>query len=252
MNAEEKHVTRHTSLVAVVTGASRGLGLKLSERLIELGYVVIGVSQTKKYWPAAKKIISARNFSLIAADISSEGKVKKVFDAVKKTGGKLDLLVNAAAYGGKLQRIEETSPKEFEAHFRANLLSIFLMCRAALPFLKKAKIPLVMNVSSMAGVRAVPRLAGYSASKFGVLAVTEALAKENPDWLKVVTVCPGGMNTKMRSDLFGKEDAGRQQTPAFVADIMVQILNGQIKLQSGSHIVVRHSKVTQIIVPPNS
>lgn len=109
-----------------------------------------------------------------------------------------------------------------------------------------------MNVSSMAGVRAVPRIAGYSASKFGVLAMTEAIAKENPDWLKAITICPGGMNTKMRSDLFGKEDASRQQTPAFVASKMMQILKDEIPVLSASHIVIRHSRITQIMVPPNS
>ncbi len=245
-------MTQSDKKFALVTGCSRGLGIELAERLIELGYVVIGVSLTKKSWPAAKKRISAENFYLLEADVSREDKVKKLFTAVKKITPRIDLLVNSAAYGGRLQPIETESLKEFETHLRVNLISVFLMCRAALPLLKLGSKPVVMNISSMAGVRAVPRLAGYSASKFGVLAITEALAKENPDWLKAVTVCPGGMNTKMRSDLFGLEDAARQQTPAFVADIMIQVLLDRIALQSGSHIVVRHSKVTQIITPPTS
>lgn len=237
---------------AVVTGASRGLGLELSKRLIENGWTVFGVSRTTEHWSAARKKIVSKNFHLIVSDVASANSVAGLFYAVKKITPKIDLLVNSAAYGGKLERIEETSPEEFEAHLRGNLLSVFLMCRAALPFLKKSKSAFVMNVSSMAGVRAVPRIAGYSASKFGVLALTEALAKENPEWLKVVTVCPGGMNTKMRSDLFGKADALRQQTPGFVADKMMQVLTGEIPLVTASHIVIRHSHITQIIVPPNS
>lgn len=238
--------------VAVVTGASRGLGLELSKQLVESGWQVFGVSRTAEHWPVARKKIHSKAFHLIEADVSSSSSVENLFHSIKKINPKIDLLVNSAAYGGKLERIEDTAPEEFEAHLRGNLLSVFLMCRAALPFLKKSKDAFVMNVSSMAGVRAVPQIAGYSASKFGVLALTEALAKENPDWLKVVTVCPGGMNTKMRSDLFGKADAARQQTPEFVATKMMQILTGVIPLLTASHIVIRHSRITQIIVPPNS
>jgi len=237
---------------ALITGASRGLGLALSAKLIKLGYQVIGVSRTASHWSSARKKISSKNFHLLQADLASASAVEQLFAVVKKISPRVDLLVNSAAYGGKLERIEETSPEEFNAHLRGNLFSTFLMCRGAFHFLKKSRAPLVINVSSMAGVRAVPRIAGYSASKFGVLALTESFAKENLEWLKVVTVCPGGMNTKMRSDLFGKEDAAKQQTPDFVADKMVQIISGDIPLLTASHIVIRHGKITQIIVPPNS
>ena len=237
---------------ALVTGASRGLGLELSKQLVENDWQVCGVSRSQTHWKAARKKIPSPKFQLIDADVSSEYSVAELFHGLKKISPKIDLLVNSAAYGGKLQTIAETPAEEFETHLKQNLLSVFLMCRAALPYLKKGQSPLVMNVSSMAGVRAVPRIAGYSASKFGVLAMTEALAKENPDWLKAVTVCPGGMNTKMRSDLFGKKDASRQQTPEFVARKMMQILNHEIPLLSASHIVIRHNRITQIMVPPNS
>ena len=250
---QRKFITSHQSPVtALITGASRGLGLELSKLLTEKGWQIFGVSRSQIHWKSAKKKVASKNFHLIQADVSSASSVTDLFQLIKKTSPKIDLLVNSAAYGGKLDRIEETLPEEFETHFKQNLLSVFLMCRAALPFLKKSKVPLVMNVSSMAGVRAVPRIAGYSASKFGVLAMTEVLAKENPDWLKVVTVCPGGMNTKMRSDLFGKEDAARQQTPAFVANKMMQILSDELPVLSASHVVIRHGKITQIMVPPNT
>jgi NAD(P)-dependent dehydrogenase (short-subunit alcohol dehydrogenase family) len=243
---------QESQIVALVTGASRGLGLELSKQLIQKGWHVFGVSRSQAHWATAKKKIPSKNFHLIQADVSSASSVADLFQLIKKTSPRIDLLVNSAAYGGSLQRIEETSAEEFEMHLKQNLLSVFLMCRAAFPFLKKSKSPLVMNVSSMAGVRGVPKIAGYSASKFGVLAMTEVFAKENLEWLKVVTICPGGMNTKMRSDLFGKEDAARQQTPAFVSEKMMQILNDEIPVLTASHVVIRHGKITQIMVPPNS
>ncbi len=242
----------HSQSTALVTGASRGLGLELSKQLIGKGWQVFGVSRSQTHWTSAKKKVPSKNFHLIDADVSSEHSVAELFHAIKKTNPKIDLLVNSAAYGGRLQKIEDTSAEEFEKHLKQNLLSVFLMCRAALPFLKKSQAPLVMNVSSMAGVRGVPKIAGYSASKFGVLAMTEVLAKENLEWLKVVTICPGGMNTKMRSDLFGKVDSARQQTPAFVSEKMMQILNNEIPILTATHVVIRHGKITQIMVPPNN
>lgn len=246
-------MTSHKPQVtALVTGASRGLGLDFSIRLLALGYQVIGVSLTKKHWFSAVKKANSEHFSLIQADLSNESEVRNLFQEIKKNHSKLDLLVNNSAYGGVLQRIEDTTPSEFQSHLQSNLFSVFLMCHEAFPLLKKSQLPLVMNVSSMAGVRAVPQIAGYSASKFGVLAMTEAFAKENPDWLKVVTICPGGMNTEMRASLFGKEDAAKQQTTEFVARTMEDVLTGKVELVSGSHIVIRHGKITQIIVPPNN
>ena len=99
----------------------------------------------------------------------------------------------------------------------------------------------------MAGQRAVPRLAVYSAAKFGVLALSQAVAKENANIdFKCLTVCPGGMNTEMRANLFGWEDASRQQSPAFVADTIYDIYRNKIKVESGGDIVIRHGKVTAI------
>ena len=125
------------------------------------------------------------------------------------------------------------------------------MCKYAIPLMKKQSHSLIMNISSMAGTRAVPRLAPYSAAKFGVLALSQAIAKENLETgLHCITVCPGGMNTEMRRELFGAEDAMRQQTPEFVADIMTQIAEGKISVLSGGHIIIRHSKITGVFPPP--
>jgi NAD(P)-dependent dehydrogenase (short-subunit alcohol dehydrogenase family) len=84
-----------------------------------------------------------------------------------------------------------------------------------------------------------------------VLALSQAIAKENPDTgIKCITVCPGGMNTTMRRQLFGAEDAARQQTPEFMADMIAQVADEKIKVLSGGHIVIRHCKITGIFPPP--
>lgn len=239
--------------MVMITGASRGLGLASAKQFIDAGDTVFGISRTRKYWFAAKKAIPSDLFKLFVADLTSEKKVKALLTGIMRRTGRIDLLINNAGYSAPLAPVENISLREFREHFKQNLETAFLMCKYAIPVMKKQSQGLIMNVSSMAGTRAVPRLAPYSASKFGVLALSQAIAKENADTgLRCITICPGGMNTQMRRELFGEEDAARQQTPEFVASIMTQIANGTIEVLSGGHIVIRHGKITGIFPPPEA
>ena len=235
----------------VVTGASRGLGLALAKQFIDSGDTVFGISRTRKYWPAAKKAVPSDHFKLLAGDITSERTVKTLLAGIKRRAGWIDILINNAGYCAPLAAVENVSLQEFREHFRQNLDTAFLMCKYAIPIMQKQPRSLIINVSSMAGTRAVPRLVSYSAAKFGVLALSQAIAKENSETgLQCITVCPGGMNTEMRRELFGEEDAARQQTPEFVAGIIVQIVEGKLAVLSGGHMVIRHSKITGVFPPP--
>jgi NAD(P)-dependent dehydrogenase (short-subunit alcohol dehydrogenase family) len=237
--------------IIVITGASRGLGLALARKFVDLGDTVFGISRTRRHWPVARKAVPSGHFKLLACDITSEKRVKALLAGIKRRSGRIDILINNAGYCAPLAPVEKIPLKEFREHFKQNLDSAFLMCKYTIPIMKKQPHALIMNVSSMAGTRAVPRLVSYSAAKFGVLALSQAIAKENSDTgLCCITVCPGGMNTEMRRELFGAEDAVRQQTPEFVGDIMVQIADGKISVLSGGHIIIRHSKITGVFPPP--
>ena len=239
---------RGTDQVVVITGASRGLGLSLARRFVKKGDLVFGVSKTRRYWKEARQQVPDENsFFLYDFDLSCEADVKKFLQTIHRAAGRIDALINSAGCGGPLKRLEQISQKEYQTILDTNLLGTFLTCKHVIPIFKKQKHGTIINVSSMAGTRAVPRLAVYSASKFGVGALTQAIAKENPDGdLYCVTVCPGGMNTRMRADFFGAADAQKQQSPDFVADIICRLLNGQIPVPHGSEVVVRHGKVTAI------
>ena len=236
--------------IIVITGASRGLGLALAKQFVDLGDTVFGISRTRKYWPVAKQAVPSDHFKLLAGDITSEKTVKTLLAGIKRRAGRIDILINNVGYCAPLAPVEKISLKEFRKHFKQNLDTAFLMCKYAIPLMKKQPHALIMNISSMAGIRAVPRLVSYSAAKFGVLALSQAIAKENSETgLHCLTVCPGGMNTEMRRQLFGVEDVVRQQTPEFVADIMVQIADVKISVLSGGHIIIRHSKIAGVFPP---
>jgi 3-oxoacyl-[acyl-carrier protein] reductase len=231
--------------IIVITGVSGGLGLALAGKFLGPGDTVFGIDIKKS------ETAQSPGFKFLKGDLTSLRDTRAVIVQVLKQAGQIDLLINNAGYCGPLTRVEDIPLKEFQKHFKRNLLTAFLMCQAILPVMLKQKRGLIINVSSMAGTRAVPRLFPYSAAKSGVLALSQAIAKENPDTgIKCITVCPGGMNTTMRRQLFGAEDAARQQTPEFMADMIAQVADEKIKVLSGGHIVIRHCKITGIFPPP--
>ena len=238
----------------LITGASRGLGLALTLRFAEQGVRVYAVSRTRRYWKQAMSQMTRgwAEVTWLDCDVSDEAQVKALFQKVVRKSP-LDLVISNAGYGGRLETIDKLPLAEFDRHMSQNLRSVFLISKYALRVFKKEKRGFLVNVSSMAGTRAVPRLAAYSASKFGVLALTQAAVKENPDIdFRAITVCPGGMNTEMRSSLFGAADAAKQQTPQFVAEKMIDVIYGKIPVENGAAVVIRHGKISAIQPMPGA
>lgn len=241
--------------IIVISGASTGLGLSLASRFLKAEDTVYGVTRTRNHWDLAKKNLSnhSSSFFLYQLDCSREAEVKQFFSTVRKQAGKIDLLVNNAGYANRPVRFEKETLKEFEKNLSDNLISTFLMCKHALPIFLKQKDGWIINISSTAGKRAVPGMAAYSAAKFGVLALSQSIAKENLSaGFKCITVCPGGMNTAMRVKVFGKEDAEKQQSADFVADKILEMIDGKIAVESGGDLCIRHGKITAVNPPPEA
>lgn len=238
----------------VITGASRGLGLSLVRRFVAEGDDVIAVSRTKKYWKEAEAVDGPGRLTLVEADLRSESDVRRLAQKAGRLTRPVDILINNAGIGGELKLITHLSLKDFEAMMSANLTSAFLMCKHFIPLFRRQGHPgLIINVSSMAGIRAVPKLFAYSASKYGMLALTQCVAKENADaQLKCLTICPGGMNTEMRASLFGQKDASAQQSTAFVAGLMMDIIDNRFPVATGSDVVIRHGKIFSVTTMPSA
>lgn len=236
----------------VITGASRGLGLCLTRRFIAAGDEVIAVSKTRKFWKDLEALEGPGTLYMHQADLSIESQVRNLAQKLSRQARPLDILINNAGIGGDLKLISHLSLKSFEQMMSANLTTAFLMTKHFTPIFRKQGHPgLVINVSSMAGIRGVPKLFAYSASKYGLLALTQCTAKENLDVsLKCITICPGGMNTQMRASLFGQKDAAAQQSPDFVAAIMLDIIEDRFPVGNGSDVVIRHGKIFSVNTMP--
>jgi short-subunit dehydrogenase len=136
----------------------------------------------------------------------------------------VDILVNNAGIGIIGKTIEEMSPDEFKRTLETNLFGVFYSCHFAVPLMKKRKGGYIINISSLAGQNAHPRMAAYNASKFGLNGFSEALMQEmRQDNIKVSYICPGSVNTSFGGDTPSDEKAWQLQ-PADIADVVINLL----------------------------
>ena len=173
-----------------------------------------------------------------AVDLGSEQGLADFGEFIFRTSGKVDILVNNLGYTHPFCPVEELDWAEIERSFLLNLFVPFSLIRLVLPLMRAQNAGTIVNIGSFSGRRAVPSLSAYSASKFALRGLTEAVAKElQGTEIVCFSASPGGMNTEMRAAALGEEDAARQQHPSFVAGCVVDAIKGRIP--NGADLVVR-------------
>jgi NAD(P)-dependent dehydrogenase (short-subunit alcohol dehydrogenase family) len=185
--------------VVLITGASSGVGQSTARLLSQKGYKVFGTSRN----PASAESIPA--VEMLSLDVRSDASVSACVTAVVNQAGRVDVLVNNAAYelAGAL---EEISLEEAKAQFETNFFGVVRMVTAVLPSMRQQRQGLIINVSSLSGVTSIPFMGVYSASKFAVEGYTEALRMEvKPFNINVSLAEAGFLKTPMMD---------KRQTPA--------------------------------------
>src|SRR4051812_35229510 len=183
--------------VAIITGASRGLGLAAAQRLHELGASVAVNVRDRARAESAAKAIGARAVA-VPGDVTGEEIPARIVQSTLDRFGRIDILVNNAALA-RSTRFEQLSVDEWRAALETNMTAPFRLIKAVLPAMKAQKYGRVINVSSSAG-RMVSTLGGahYTASKTGLLGLTRAAAKELGKFgITVNAVCPGMIDTEL-------------------------------------------------------
>ncbi len=174
--------------VVLITGASSGIGRAMALALHQAGYRVYGTSRN----PAAHLGLP---YPLLALDVTDGDAARQVVQQVAAEAGRLDVLVNNAGWG-IAGAVEDTTPDEARALFEVNFFGVHRMVRAALPVMRAQGHGLIVNISSLAGRVGLPFQGFYSASKFALEGLSEALALElAPLGIQVVVIAPGDFRT---------------------------------------------------------
>lgn len=175
-----------TAPVVLITGASSGLGRSCAEHLQARGYRVYGGS---------RRASLDAPFAFVQMDVTSEDSVAQAVRQVIEREGRIDVIVNNAG-DGIAGAVEDTSIAEAQQQFDTNFFGALRVCRAVLPQMRAQGSGLVVNVSSLGGLVALPFQGLYSASKFALEGMTEALRMEvKPHGVRVVLVEPGDFRT---------------------------------------------------------
>lgn len=191
--------------VAVVTGATGGIGFQVAKTLGEHGYTVVlnGIENDE----GAKRIkeLTAQGITAdyYGFDVTNEKEVTSNINTIGEKYGKIDVLVNNAGGLGGRQRFEEMTTEFYRSVMALNLDSVFFASRAAIPFLKKGENASIINYTSNAGWNAGGPGAGiYATSKAGVHAITRALAKDLAEYgIRANAVSPGTIDTPFHAQI---------------------------------------------------
>lgn len=188
---------------ALITGGSSGIGLAVARALGEDGYALtVSARRPDKLEEAAEGLrADGIDVSSVPANMAKEEDVQALAESHRERFGRLDVLMNNAGVGVG-GAVEETETKKLDMQLAVNLRAVYLMSREAIPLLKEAGKEhgkaLVVNTASIAGKYGQGWLAAYSATKFGVVGLSQAMHRElGGEGVQVTALCPGFVNTAM-------------------------------------------------------
>ncbi|MCX7623881.1 MAG: SDR family NAD(P)-dependent oxidoreductase [Thermomicrobium sp.] len=248
---------RLTGLVALVTGAGGGElgggGAGIARALAQEGAVVAVNDLAEEYAQATVEQITGQGGTafVLAGDVSDPRRAQEMIETVVERYGRLDILVNNAARLGRSPAVERMSDEEWHSYIAVNLSGPFFMSRAALPHMMRQQYGRIVNIGSLAALRAsLNGGAGYTASKRGLLGLTRQLAAEFYAYnITVNAVLPAGiLSGRMRAEMGERAEAlvaaRRWALPDDIGKICAYLASPEAHLISAAVIVVPGANAT--------
>ena len=225
--------------IAIITGAGRGVGRSTALAFARAGAKVVLCSRTQAQLDEVVSEILQQGGEALAVvgDVAREEDVRGLFEQALQTYGRVDILVNCAGIVA-VKPFLEMDTKIWDDVINVNLRGTFLCCRTAFRVMAEQKQGVILNLSSLSGVKGVekfPGLSAYNVSKSGVAGLTEILAVEGrPYNIRVSAVSPGAVATEMLRQAAPHLEAG--MTPDELAEILLFLADDTGKMFSGSNI----------------
>jgi NAD(P)-dependent dehydrogenase (short-subunit alcohol dehydrogenase family) len=224
--------------IAVVTGASSGIGARCAEKLAERGARVVVFARSAKKLRA----LAARHedrMHAVSGDVADEAAIARLFDETESRFGACDILINNAGMIDPKPMVA-TSADDWDRMFAVNVRGAFLCARRALPAMIEKGRGAIVNVASISGVLGPEKFPGYvsyCASKAAVISMTEALSVEVKEHgVRVNCVSPGSVDTKMWAEASGGAPA--DMTPDEVAETILFLLSDASRPMNGQNVHV--------------
>lgn len=220
--------------VALITGASQGLGKALALAYADEGaQVVINSRSEGSISPVAEEIEEkGAEVLAVAADVSDGDDVRRLVGAAVERFGRIDILVNNAGVLGPRVEIEEFPEDEWRKVIDANLTGPYLVAKAAIPHMPEGAS--IINLVSGVSVEGRAEWGAYSVSKFGIEGLSQILAAELEErGIRSNAVDPGGMRTDMRAAAYPQEDPNTRITPKENTDVFLYLASDESKGVTG-------------------
>jgi 3-oxoacyl-[acyl-carrier protein] reductase len=235
-----------TRQVALVTGASRGIGRAIATALAQAGFKVIGTATTEGGAAAITDALAAHGGRGLALNVTDAAALDAAIDAIVKADGGLHVLVNNAGITRDTLAMR-MKDDDWEAVIDTNLKAVFRACRAAVRPMMKQRYGRIINITSVVGAAGNPGQANYCASKAGVAGMTRSLARElGSRNITVNCVAPGFIATDMtdtlpeaqKAALMAQIPLGRLGSPEDIASAVTYLASAQAGYITGSELHV--------------
>jgi len=211
---------------AIITGASRGLGLALAHALAERSWkLVLDARGADALDEAAEELSATTEVVAVAGDVAGHGHRRELVEAARSLGGP-DLLVNNASILGPSPQpgLADYPLDAFRTVYEVNVTAPLALIQLALPLLSQSPQGRILNVTSDAGATAYEGWGGYGSSKAALEQISAVLAAEHPQ-LRVWWVDPGDMNTRMHQEAYPDEDISDRPPPSESVPGLLQLID---------------------------
>ncbi len=213
--------------VALVTGASRGIGRSVAITLAEKGAMIVAAARDVEMLQETCRIIEeAGGQALVSTvELSNENSIRKLMETVTEKFGRLDVLVNNAGITLS-SSLEETTTDDWDRLMAVNVRGAFVLCREAVGLLRQAQPGVIVNISSVVGVKGYAKQIAYTASKHAMRGMSIAMAEELKESnVRVHVICPGGVDTEMVSRVRPDINKDELIQPQEIAELVLYLVS---------------------------